>query len=1530
MRQHYAQRPARSFRLKWLLLLLVTFAAYPAMATHFRYGNMTWKRDLAYTGPGYKIDFTVTESWRRGFAWTGYGTQQFNITGSPTLPDPGEKIRFYNNFPLIFGDGTPNAQIVLDVTSIVPTDANPNNDIVNGVFLVSHIYQSTATTPVPANYLVYFEGAARLNAGTGPALMLNNGGGSFRVESRVTVGNGNDAPVSTLPPVVNMITGLNPATYQIPATDPNGDVITYSLAPSASFTQTSMTANTQPFPVPGNPSASTRLNVSPTGLLSFNTTGLATTGQYNAVVRLTDSRGAYNHLDIIIRIVPTSNAPIFDYTAGQTPANNTTYTVPYGTNVAFNVRATDPDAADAVTLFGTGLPVGATLTPTLPLTGPVNGAAATAFSWTPAASQIGNNVLTFVAQDPQGVQRTTSVNINVTCAVGVSGTATGATCNGANGSIAINTSGGTAPFTYSVDGGTTFGSSNAFNGLAAGNYAIQVRESNGCVVERNVRVDAVPDTIAPVITTNGNKNISADPGICGANVSVTATASDNCGAHAAPSGTRSDALPLNAAYPVGTTTITWTASDNSSNAAIPAVQTVTVTDNELPVITAPANVSVSTDAGLCSASGVALGTPAVSDNCSVASFSNDAPATFPTGSTTVTWTVNDVNGNSSTALQTVTVTDNQNPTITAPANFTVGTDPGQCSASGVTLGAATTADNCGVATVTNNAPAVFPKGMTMVIWTVTDIHGNTATANQAVTVIDNENPIIAAPSAVSANADPGQCYATITDLGFPTFQDNCPGSSYTSTANANSRYNVGVTVVGYTVTDAAGHQATAFQAVVVTDNQNPTITAPAAVTVATNPGQCQAAGVALGTPATADNCGVGQVTNDAPATFPKGSTIVTWTVRDVNGNTATATQTVTVEDLQNPTIIAPAAVTVGTSADGTGNCTTRAALGTAMAVDNCGAATITAKVDGTVINPATYDFPIGVTTVTWTATDGSGNTAIATQTVTVTDDETPAISCPANVIQCYNAGGNNVSVSVNASDNCSSTLSTTYAITGATTATGTGGSVNRSFNLGTSTVTWTVRDAANNVSTCSITVTVRPLPTAGITVSGADEFCNATTLTAGIAPAGAATYAWTYNNAPFATTQSIKLKVSNNDGTYRVVVTDAFGCSSAPASYNFQKQTLVNMYVLLGMKDVDLAQNNNVINGSVGVTSSSGEADFDRYCSVASTGAFVKAADINVRNPVTIPTKIYSQAIVTLPAMYLNSSNPGSLSNYVMTTSGTVSGNKKDLTINSNKTVTVTGNVFRKIRICHDADVTFTAADISMESLDIDNGATVRFTGNTKLRVSDEVTVDKECSINPAARIVTFYIKDPSSNNNNCFGNWNLWHSWLSGSSEKFVVDGRGTNIIANVYVPNGKIRVHGNGWLCNWYQTESCNMMGLFIAEEIQGDGKNINWYSYDCAMPASFRQAAPVAQLEEAADYKVKMYPNPTTGQFTLQFGNTAEAADVRITDIQGRLISMRKVGVNEMPSATFNLNNQVPGVYMVEIRQGANTVRDRIVLQ
>ena len=84
-----------------------------------------------------------------------------------------------------------------------------------------------------------------------------------------------------------------------------------------------------------------------------------------------------------------------------------------------------------------------------------------------------------------------------------------------------------------------------------------------------------------------------------------------------------------------------------------------------------------------------------------------------------------------------------------------------------------------------------------------------------------------------------------------------------------------------------------------------------------------------------------------------------------------------------PTMTCPANVVAHTSDNGTDDCTTTVDLGSPVAEDNCSVAAVVAQVNGAEIDPGTYAFGIGTTTVTWIVSDGSGNTASCEQIVTV-------------------------------------------------------------------------------------------------------------------------------------------------------------------------------------------------------------------------------------------------------------------------------------------------------------------------------------------------------------------------------------------------------------------------------------------------------------------------------------------------------------------------------------------------------------------
>ncbi|HEY7709168.1 MAG TPA: HYR domain-containing protein, partial [Candidatus Entotheonella sp.] len=97
-------------------------------------------------------------------------------------------------------------------------------------------------------------------------------------------------------------------------------------------------------------------------------------------------------------------------------------------------------------------------------------------------------------------------------------------------------------------------------------------------------------------------------------------------------------------------------------------------------ITCPTNITGTADPGQCTsienfATPTSTGCPTVTVTCNPASG-----FAFPLGTTTVTCTASNGIAPDQTCTFTVTITDDQPPTITCPANITQGTDPGQCSA----------------------------------------------------------------------------------------------------------------------------------------------------------------------------------------------------------------------------------------------------------------------------------------------------------------------------------------------------------------------------------------------------------------------------------------------------------------------------------------------------------------------------------------------------------------------------------------------------------------------------------------------------------------------------------------------------------------------------------------------------------------------------------------------------------------------------------------------------------------------------------
>lgn len=594
--------------------------------------------------------------------------------------------------------------------------------------------------------------------------------------------------------------------------------------------------------------------------------------------------------------------------------------------------------------------------------------------------------------------------------------------------------------------------------------------TNGNCTASTDDVTITRDNVNPVITCPSNFTVSATSGQCqkvvGPSDGYSVTATDNCGS---VTPTLVSGFGVNGALPVGTHTESWTVSDALGNSASCSF-TITVEDNEAPVATCPANITVSNDPGTCDANVSYSGS--ASDNCpgvALTTFSGPSSGSaFTVGTTTVTLRATDAGGLTNDCSFTVTVNDTESPTISCPADISVSNDAGQCGAN-VSWAAVTGSDNCPgsvtAQTAGGSSGSFFAaESTTTVSYTITDATGNTNSCSFNVTVDDNENPVITCPADIVVSNDQGQCNAVVT-FADATATDNCPGVIVSQTDGLVSTSQFGVTsspnTVEFTAEDAAGNTATCTFTVTVNDTENPTITCPTDIVVDTDPGVCDAV-VSWTEPVGSDNC-PGQSTvrtvGPAPGVTLNSQTVttVTYEVTDAYSNTADCSFTITVEDNEVPVVTCPADQNVTfpgcqyTLLDYVGN-------GLATASDNCTPLTV-------VQTPAASTVITEETTVQVSATDPSGNETVCAFTISPLDNSIPTFdNCPTSAVQ----------VSVNAScqffmpdystlsvsDDCNPTFTFTQSPAAGTPATT------------TTSVTVTVSDGTN---TADCTFDVEPL-----------------------------------------------------------------------------------------------------------------------------------------------------------------------------------------------------------------------------------------------------------------------------------------------------------------------------------------------------------------------------------------------------------------------------------------------------------------------
>jgi hypothetical protein len=479
---------------------------------------------------------------------------------------------------------------------------------------------------------------------------------------------------------------------------------------------------------------------------------------------------------------------------------------------------------------------------------------------------------------------------------------------------------------------------------------------------------------------------------------------------------------------------TWTVYDNCTEMTREELQIIRVADTTPPVFTCPADVTVSTDFTSCSATFNVpsyTATDACSEDISYASSwafgTNQNTYDVTPGTHQLTVSATDGCGNTSDCVVNVTVEDQVAPTvvcdaITAAAVTSEGTsivfatslDDGsydEC----CTYAQLTYEVKLADAPVSDYAETIlfdcgYVGGNTTVNMRVTDCNGNSNFCTVEVTVQDNDAPAVLCPEDVTID-----CGTDVSDLsvfGTVSGADNCAFVIAESISENTNTCGIGIIIRDYSITDPSGNVSTCQQTISIENltpwnvNENQ-INFPPDYMVN---GDCSTNVEPENLPAPFDfptytgvmGCEQPSYSVDDEIFYVSEPAcyfiIRTWSILDWcgDGTIYTDTQTITVNDNTEPTFDYPQQ-NINITLNGSNNCTANVTLDIPEVSDCSDNVEVTISGDlGTTFG--TYeDIAAGVYNVTYTATDGCGNSNENSFTVTIIDNTVPSLNCPADM-----------------------------------------------------------------------------------------------------------------------------------------------------------------------------------------------------------------------------------------------------------------------------------------------------------------------------------------------------------------------------------------------------------------------------------------------------------------------------------------------------------------------------------------------------
>ncbi|MDX1408554.1 MAG: hypothetical protein R3330_10490, partial [Saprospiraceae bacterium] len=402
----------------------------------------------------------------------------------------------------------------------------------------------------------------------------------------------------------------------------------------------------------------------------------------------------------------------------------------------------------------------------------------------------------------------------------------------------------------------------------------------------------------------------------------------------------------------------------------------------------------------------------VSDECGPVTWTAEVSGdpTDCNSSAQVTFIATDACGNQRSSQAEFRIEDNELPQLLQPATDLTLSCPDPGSPELQTWldnhGGATATDNCGQINWAHDFTGDLSCASTQTItFTATDACGNAVSTSATLSAPDDVPPTIVTEAADEEVAclTGNEFTNWLETQGGAQATDNCGTVTWSHDHSGSLEDCDQTVVVTFTATDDCGNAATTQATFRVNDDVAPTLESGAtdlSLACATDPALeawLASNGGALGT----DNCGSITWTNDYTAGTPECAkpVTVTFTVTDACGNSASTQATVELSDTEAPAFTTEPQDLTSSCQGGPDLDAWLASNGESVATDNCGTLTWSNDWD-----PASLQCNM-TTTVTFTATDGCGNTATAQADVSVVDDTAPVIdTVPADFLAACEGG----------------------------------------------------------------------------------------------------------------------------------------------------------------------------------------------------------------------------------------------------------------------------------------------------------------------------------------------------------------------------------------------------------------------------------------------------------------------------------------------------------------------------------------------